>query len=112
MRTEVITTGEVTAVFAGEDRDACADVIRREAEVEIHFHTRGGHVPQGVRRLLVEAVFDLPELRERRRLLASVPIGDAELLDQLRRRCESMDTRAAGATCLVDAELGPAQDWG
>jgi hypothetical protein len=105
MRTEVITMDGSTAVFAGDQRDAGADVIPRGAAVEIHFHTRGGHVPPEVRGVLIDAVFNLPELQGHRRLLASVPIGDAELIAQLRRRCESIATRAAGATCLIDAEV-------
>jgi hypothetical protein len=92
-------------IVSGNDRSAVADVTYRDTEVDVHFHVRSGHVAADARAGVVDAVFELPGLREHRLLRASIPIGDAELLHQLRRRCPSLSARAAGATCLVDAEL-------
>ncbi|HEU5268111.1 MAG TPA: hypothetical protein VFU35_15485 [Jatrophihabitans sp.] len=95
-------------IVSGADRDTVADVTFRDAEVAVHFHVGSGHVPPDARASVVDAVFELPELGEHRMLRASIPIGDAELLHLLRRRCPSLSARAAAATCLVDAELDAA----
>jgi hypothetical protein len=83
-----------------------------EAEVEawptcvcVSFHIDSGHVPAGTRPDLVDRVFALDEVQEQDELQATVPLGDYELLDALRQRCSSMQTRAAGSTCLVDGVL-------
>jgi uncharacterized phage protein gp47/JayE len=73
--------------------------------IRASLHTEAGHLPTGTRARLVDAVLDLPETRQRRRLEATLPLGDAESLDRLRARCEGVVTRPAGASCLVDARL-------
>ena len=35
----------------------------------------------------------------------AVPIGDGEMLDRVRERSETNQTRAAGTSCLISAEL-------
>ena len=89
---------------------ASAEVSERLGEVDVHFHVDAGHTTPGVRSRLVAEVFALPELRESHQLRASMPLGDAELLGELRRRCPSHSTRAAGATCLVEASLAAARE--
>jgi hypothetical protein len=86
---------------------AIADVepLDDPAVIRASLHAEAGHVPVGSRSRLVDAVLDLPETRMRRKLEATLPLGDAEALDRLRARCEGVQTRAAGASCLVDAEL-------
>lgn len=69
-----------------------------------------GHVRPGCRRNLVDAVMDLPEVRASTRLEATIPLGDAELLERLRERTEGAVTRAAGSTTLLDAII-PATGW-
>jgi hypothetical protein len=110
MRTTTIagTDPDRTYVCMVDDCEVGADVrTDRSAArvVDIQFHIRGGHVTPAARAGLVEAVLDLPQVRRHRALRASVPIGDAELIEQLRRRCSRVHTRAAGSTCLIDAEL-------
>lgn len=90
-------------------RAAVASVTADDTEVDVHFHIRAGQLAPGTRARIVARVFALPELRDRKALRATVPLGDAELLHQLRRRCTSLSARAAGATCLVDADLGGAR---
>lgn len=105
MRTEMIESAGRITLFVGDDRAAQAAVSVDQAVVDVHFDKRGGHVLPGTRAELVDAVLALPQLRSANRLRASIPIGDAEIITQLTRRCPSMHTRAAGATCLVDADL-------
>ena len=69
------------------------------------LHATPGHVAPGTRARLVDAVMDLPEVRASGRLRATVPLGDTESLWRLRERTEGADTRPAGSTALVDADI-------
>jgi hypothetical protein len=53
---------------------------------------------------------DLPEVQESSRLEATIPLGDGESLERLRERTEDTDTRPAGSTALVDANLAPGSE--
>jgi hypothetical protein len=59
----------------------------------------------GYRASLVDAVMDLPEVQASDRVEAAVPYGDAESIERLRERTEDAQTRAAGATTLLDANI-------
>jgi hypothetical protein len=74
------------------------------------LHATPGHLSPGYRRNLVDAVMDLPEVRACRRLEATIPLGDAELLERLRERTVDAVTRAAGSTTLLDAII-PATEF-
>ena len=63
------------------------------------------YAPPGSRASLVDAVMDLPEVQASDRVEAAVPYGDAESLERLRERTEDAQTRAAGATTLLDANV-------
>ncbi|HEY5397413.1 MAG TPA: hypothetical protein VIL16_18670 [Trebonia sp.] len=67
-------------------------------------------VPPGTRASLVDAVMDLPEVQASDRMEAAVPYGDAESLERLRERTEDAQTRAAGATTLLDANIPQARE--
>jgi hypothetical protein len=71
------------------------------------LHAASGHVAPGTRARLVDAVLDLPEVRASGRLRATVPLGDTESLWRLRERTGHTDTRPAGSTVLVDADIPP-----
>jgi hypothetical protein len=97
-RVEIDVGGRIVAT-ADVERPGSAGPVRAVLNVE------SGHLPTGSRTRLVDAMFDLPELQAGDQLEAAVPIGDAEILDRLRQRCADMQTRPAGATCLVEAQL-------
>jgi hypothetical protein len=88
---------------------------RRLAEAEIDLadgttarasiHVEAGHIPPGTRTRLVDAVLDSPKVATRERVELSLPIGDSEILERIRERCDQTDARAAGASCLVEAEV-------
>ena len=63
------------------------------------------YAPPGYRASLVDADMDLPEVQASDRVEAAVPYGDAESLERLRERTEDAQTRAAGATTLLDANV-------
>ena len=70
-----------------------------------------GHLIPGRRASLVDAVLDLPEVRESARLEAAFSLGDGESLHRLEQRCEHVRTRPAGSSAIVEADLpygGPA----
>jgi hypothetical protein len=68
-----------------------------------------GHLAPGVRARLVDAVLDLPELHGGAHLEAAFPLGDSETLYRLRERCTDVTTHPAGATALLEANIGPGQ---
>jgi FAD/FMN-containing dehydrogenase len=71
----------------------------------VSLHVSPGHLPSGTRTRLVDAVFDDPDVRSRRRLQVTLPMGDIEILDRLRERGVLTAFRAAGSTSLVEADL-------
>ena len=87
-----------------------------EGTVRTSMHAKSEHARRGDRTTLVDAVMDLPEVQASDRVEAAVPYGDAESLERLRERTEDAQTRAAGATTLLDAtvpnitEPGPEPD--
>ena len=95
---EIDVDGRVVATADVEQHDQ-PGVVRATLNVE------PGHQPTGSRTRLVDAVLDLPEVHDQQRLEATLPIGDTEILERLRERCDDVQTRPAGATCLVDADL-------
>ena len=50
-------------------------------------------------------VLDDPDVRSRRQVQVTLPLGDTEILDRLRERGVLTTFRAAGSTCLVEADL-------
>jgi hypothetical protein len=71
------------------------------------LHVAPGHLPVGTRSRLVDAVFDDPDVRARHQVQITLPLGDFEILDRVRQRGVIATFRAAGSTCLVEAELPP-----
>jgi hypothetical protein len=78
-----------------------------EATAQASLHASSGHVAPGSRAELVDAVMDLPEVKESARLKATIPLGDTESLWRLRERTRDATTRPAGSTALVDANIPP-----
>jgi hypothetical protein len=73
--------------------------------VHSDLHVESGHLPGGTRTRLVDAVLEHPQVDEAERLLATMPLGDTEMLDRVRERCDDVEAHAAGATKLVQARL-------
>lgn len=85
---------------------ATAAVASHGEVVELQFDIARGHLPTTARRELVDAVFALPELAAPCVVHAAIPLGDIDLLVLLRAHLAGVSTRAAGATCLIDATTG------
>jgi hypothetical protein len=73
--------------------------------VHSDLHVESGHLPTGTRARLVDAVLAHPEVDHAERLLATMPLGDTEMLDRVRERCDDVEAHAAGATKLVRARI-------
>ena len=86
---------------------AHAEVYPTDQPGLIHseMHVESGHVPGGTPTRLVDAVLAHPQVDEADRLLATMPLGDTEMLARVRQRCRDVHAHAAGATKIVDARL-------
>jgi hypothetical protein len=68
------------------------------------LHVESGHLPVDTCKRLVDAVLDTPEVRQATHLTAFIPRDRAEILEEVRRRCDGVSARSAGASVVVDAE--------
>lgn len=95
-------------------RLASAEIdLADRSTVRASMHIEAGHIPPGTRARLVDAVLDTPEVAARRHVQVTLPLGDSEILQRIRERCDETEARAAGTTCLVEAsfrELQPETD--
>lgn len=87
---------------------ATADVTTSEGPggtARVTLHAEPGHITPGRRASLVDAVLDLPEVRESARLEVAFRLGDSESLHRLQERCEHITTHPAGWSALFGANL-------
>jgi hypothetical protein len=85
-----------------------AEVITSEGSggtARVSLHAEPGHITPGRRASLVDAVLDLPEVRESARLEVAFRLGDSESLHRLQERCGDVTTHPAGWSALFDADL-------
>jgi hypothetical protein len=69
------------------------------------LRAESGHIAPGRRASLVDAVLDLPEVRESAHLEAVFPLGDGESLRRLEQRCEDVRTHPAGSSAILEGDL-------
>ena len=87
---------------------AAAEVTTSEGSggtARASLRAESGHITPGRRASLVDAVLDLPEVRESAHLEAAFPLGDSESLHRLQERCEDVRTHPAGRSALLEANL-------
>jgi hypothetical protein len=79
-----------------------------EAVVESHpdlvdamLRVEAGHIAPGTTTRLVDAVLDLIQVPAGTTLEMTFPTGQAEMLEQIRRRCPDVTTRVAGVSCRL-----------
>ena len=73
--------------------------------IHADLHVEAGHLPVGTRTRLVDAVLDVTAAEPGTELQVTLPAGDGEILDRLRERCDNLQTRSAGASCLATGIL-------
>ena len=66
-----------------------------------------GHLPVGTRRMVADAVHEAVVADHAGHLTASVPQGDAELVDGIRDHLSDVHVRAAGATTIIEGDVNP-----
>ena len=69
------------------------------------LRAESGHITPGRRASLVDAVLDLPEVRESAHLKVVFPLGDCETLQRLQERCPDVRIHPAGASAITEANL-------
>lgn len=84
---------------------ACADVEVTGVAASACLHVEPGQLPPGTRARLVDAVLDSPEVGLCRQVRVALPLGDTEILERVRERCDAVTPRSAGSTCLLEADL-------
>ena len=84
------------------------DRLLAEAVVESHpdlveamLRVEAGHIAPGTTSRLVDAVLDLMQMPPGTALEMTFPTGQAEMLEQIRRRCPNLTTRVAGVSCRL-----------
>ena len=74
---------------------AAADVeVADPTMVRASLHVESGHLPVGTRKRLVDAVLDSPEVSSSEHVQVALPLGDTEILDRIRQRCDPADWSA------------------
>lgn len=86
---------------------ATAEVHRTDVAglVRTDLHVESGHLPAGTGARLVDAMLAHPDVDHADRLVATMPLGDVEMLERVRQRCDEVVTHAAGSTKLVEARV-------
>jgi len=92
--------GEILAeaTVSAPDEAECA-----RAEVTV----APGHLPVGTRQKMADAVHEVVCDDHARHLTASVPKGDAELVDGIRSHLRDPELRVAGATSIIQGDVDP-----
>ena len=92
-----------------DDGQVLAEATIRSAthrsSVHADLHVESGHLPVGTRTRVVDAVLDLTAAEPGTHLQVTLPAGDGEILDRLRERCDDLQIRSAGASCLATGTL-------
>jgi len=87
---------------------ATAEVITSEASggtARVSLQAESGHITPGRRASLIDAVLDLPEVRESAHLEVVFRLGDSESLQRLQERCDDVTTHPAGWSAHLDGSL-------
>ena len=90
------TLAQATVSLDKESGEACAQV-----------HVASGQLPVGTRQQVVDAVHESVSEERIDRLIAAVPLGDAELVNGIRDHLDDAKLRAAGATSIITGDIKP-----
>jgi hypothetical protein len=93
------------SIDAGRYHIAYADIRPTSSTIELSIDVATGNPSPRLRSRLIDAVFDLDVMHTPATLLATLPLGDVDLLDGVAQHCADIAIRAAGGSCLVDGHL-------
>lgn len=86
---------------------ATVSVPDENNESRAQVNVAPGHLPVGTRQKVVDAVHEAVTEDHADRLTATVPIGDAELVEGMRSNLDDVELRAAGATSIIRGAVKP-----
>ena len=93
------------SIDADRNRVAYAYIRPTSSSIELSIDVSTGNPSPRLRSRLIEAVFELDVMHAPTTLLATLPLGDVDLLDGVAQHCVNVHTRPAGGSCLVDGRL-------
>lgn len=73
------------------------------ARVDVHMES--GHLPVGARQRMADAIHEVVTEDQAERISATVPLGDAELVEGIRGHLNDVELRAAGATSIIEGDV-------
>ena len=75
-------------------------------EARVDVHTESGHLPTGARQRLTDAIHEVVIEVQADRVSATVPMGDAELVEGICDHLNDVELRAAGSTSIIEGSVG------
>jgi len=94
----VVENGQLVAETTLSARDA-------NNEMRAQITPVPGHLPVGSRQKVADAVYEAVVAGHASHLTATVPLGDAELIDGIRSHLSAVELRAAGSTCIIEGQV-------
>ena len=76
-----------------------------EGEALVNVHMASGHLPVGARRRMADAIHEAVTEDRADRITATVPLGDAELVEGIRDHLDDVELHAAGATSIIQGDV-------
>lgn len=77
-------------------------------EARVDVHAESGHLPAGARQRMADAIHEAVTEDDAERVSATVPLGDAELVEGICDHLHDVDLRAAGATSIIEGVVDTA----
>ena len=100
-----------TQIIVEEDGQVLARATVSDADGDgeslAQVNVSSGHLPVGTRQQVVDAVHEAVTEHHTRRLTATVPCGDAELVEGIRNHLDHVELRAAGASSIIRGDVKP-----
>ena len=84
---------------------ATISAANEQGEVCAQVHVASGQLPVGTRQRMADAVHEAVTEDETRRLTATVPLGDVELVEGIGHNLDDVNLRAAGATSIIEGDV-------
>lgn len=76
-------------------------------EARAQVHVASGHLPPGTHQQMAEAIHDAVSQDNAEHLTASVPRGEAELVEGIRDHLTEVQMRSAGSTSIIQGDVKP-----
>jgi hypothetical protein len=86
---------------------ATVSAADHEGASHAQVHMASGQLPVGTRQKVADAVHEAVVEEHATRLTATVPCGDAELVEGIGHHLDHVELRAAGATSIIRGDVRP-----